>query len=168
MANTQNFIKWFWTEFSNIHRITSNEDGLCQCETEEFIEKSDQPKLMRSFLALSVFIDQVMYTHFQPVYDDFRMQFRFPKLYSHPHFSLMASANWFIYSFYHLDEKMDWENALSVGHIVFHDLFEWLRQYPDGEELVKNFKKLLEMEVKIEFEPSNADKLLNIISKAQT
>lgn len=168
MKDSQALIKWFWLEFKKAHRLASYDDGLCQCESDHFIEGTDRPEIMRSFLILSVFIDQMMFTHFQSIYQEFRSHFYFPKLYSHPESGTrMASPCWFIYSLHGFDKKMNWASALPVANAVLGDLFGWLKRYPDGKELLEKFKTLMEMEMRTEFETEGSKKLLDIISQTR-
>jgi hypothetical protein len=165
VKDSQTFIQWFWSEFEKGHRLTSYNDGLCQCETEHFIEATDRPEMTRSFLVLSVFTDQMMFTHFQPIYSEFRSRFHFPKLHSCPEPGRMASPGWFIYSFYGYDKKMDWPSALPVADAIIGDLLRWLKTLVNGEDLIKEFRGLIEIEIRKEFEPKSSKALREVVSQ---
>ena len=165
MDNAHSFIEWFWSKPKRNFRLTNFDDGLCQCETEHFIDSANRPDLMRSFLLLAVFIDQMMYTHFQSIYQEFRSHFYYPKLFSHPG-NGMASPSWFVYSFHEFDKKMRWHTALPVAHALLGDLFKWLKKFPNSEELVKRFRALMDIEIMNEFEPESVKKLSEVLSEA--
>lgn len=170
-------IRWFLSEYSgfNSKKHCSVDDtglgrGLCQCQTERFIEKSCHPDKMRAFLMLSVFIDQTMYTHFrgpEKLYRDFRSRFYFPKLYSCPDWPSMARPNWFAYSFRGFDKKMNWEAAVPIAHTLLGELFTWLQGRKMGDQLVHKFKGMIEEKIPKEFEPENAKRLLEIVRQVR-
>ena len=120
---------------------------------------------MRTFAMLSVFVDQMMYCHFNFLYREFRLKFCYPKLYCHS-FGNMASPSWFIYSYHGYDKKMDWTTVRPVAKAIFGDLFRWLRDMPKGDMLATEFKWLMKLEIRSEFEMSAAEKLLYIFSEA--
>lgn len=168
LDNAHSFIEWFWSNFRRISRLTNFGDGLCQCETEHFIDSANRPDLMRSFLLLAVFIDQMIYIHFQSIYQEFRSHFYYPKLFPHPESGTrMASHSWFVYSFQEFDKKMRWHTALPVAHALLGDLFKWLKKFPNSEELVQRFRALMEIEITNEFEPESVKRLSEVISQAR-
>jgi hypothetical protein len=146
-------ISWFWTDYK------SHKDGICQCDTERFIQSSSDPNLMRVFLTFGVFVDQHRYTHVPTVYNNFRAQFRLPKLYFCPSgFTRMASPSWFIYEL--KGTEIDWTLAEDVGRAIFQTVRQWL-QDEDANFLVE-FDSSLKSETKIEFR-SNVEKVWNIV-----
>jgi|APSaa5957512622_1039677.scaffolds.fasta_scaffold12521_4 hypothetical protein len=72
-----NLINWYWSKHNDIPNLAGENNGLCQCATERFIIRSGDPKTARSFLMIGVLIDQIMFTHFRKIYDDFRDEFYF-------------------------------------------------------------------------------------------
>ena len=105
-----NLINWYWSKHNDIPNLAGGNDGLCQCVTESFIMRSGDPKTARSFLMIGALIDQIMFTHFREIYDDFRDEFRYPKLYAHS-FGGMASPSWLVYSHHGFNKKIDWDNV---------------------------------------------------------
>lgn len=162
MEETQALIQWFWSEYRKAFRNTSYTDGLCQCEIERFIEEADQPGLIRSFLMLSVFIDQRMYTDFQFLYEDFRSHFCFPRLYSCPTAG-MASPNWVISVSRGYDSKMNWQDMERIAAAVLGELFNWLQRHPNGDELAHQFMRQMKLEIWAGFDSENAKRLLEAV-----
>jgi hypothetical protein len=76
----------------------------------------------------------------------------------------MAGAGWFIYSLYRWDNKMDWQTALPLGNALLGDLFDWLKKCPNGNEMLRTFKRLMKMEAMNEFKPNSSKRLLEVIS----
>ena len=68
--STSKLIDWYWDDLFFIRkklgkdRFVGDEDP-CQCETEQIIENSSSPKVMRSFMLIGVLLDQMMWTHSQ-------------------------------------------------------------------------------------------------------
>ncbi len=108
---------------------------------------------------ISVFIDQMIYTHFQDVYPEFRACFRFPKLYAHT-FGGMVSPSWLVYSHHGYDKKIDWTNAQPVATQLFNDCLSFLSDKIDCQQ----FLSLAAREIDKEFEPKAARKIREILS----
>jgi len=144
-------IDWCWKTMPGRLSIRGE---ICQCQTEDVIRRSPNASRMRSFLMIGVLIDQMMFSHFSQVYDEFHNQFRFPKLQAHP-VPGMASPSWLIYSRRHFDENMDWQETAKVVDILFLDVFDWLQ----GRVNIKDFISLLKDEVEREFESVHQEKL---------
>jgi hypothetical protein len=158
MKESKNLIAWFWSEFHKDYP----EEELCQCGTEKVIEGSSDPDLMRSFLLIGVLIDQLMYTHYPRNYNQFRGEFRYPKLRMHGAYG-MASPNWFAYSFHGYDKKMNWDVLLFVAQKLFEGLFIWFRNTDYDNDEIARFKKILKEEIHMEFESENRKHLLSVI-----
>ena len=159
MKEAKDLISWFWSEFQRDY-----EGELCQCETEKIIAESSDPDLMRAFLLIAVLIDQMMYTHYPHKYNQFRRNFRYPKLRSHGAHG-MASPNWFAYSFHGHDKRINWDVVLSVAQKLFGGLFTWFGNIDFVDEETGKFKRILKDEIHFEFEPENREHLLFVLSK---
>ena len=142
-----------------------DETGVCQCGTERVIDHSDNPERMRSFMMISVFIDQMVYTHFHHVYSRFQTRFRFPKLFSHGGGG-MARPSWFVYSYHDYDRKMDWELARPIAQQLFMDCLNYLVCETRDQGTYWQFLGIAEKEIKQDFEPEAAQRFLNILSGA--
>ncbi len=53
--------------------------SFCQCNTETLFKFAKNPIQLRACMMVSVLIDQMMWTHFSGIYDNFRFVFRYPK-----------------------------------------------------------------------------------------
>lgn len=167
MNSATELIDWFWSEIgilktSNIHYFV-DDDGPCQCGTEEVIEDSTNPDQMRSFLVIGVLIDQMMWTHNSGIYSSFRSVFRYPKLHFHQG-SGMASPNWFAYTIHGFDKKVNWSVVSDVAQILLNDLYQWFKREGSTEEL-SIFQEQLKQEVSWEFESVNKEQLMPIIEQ---
>jgi hypothetical protein len=158
MNEAKDMIDWFWVEF---HSDYQGEE-LCQCGTEKVIEESSDSDLMRSFLLIGVLIDQMMYTHYPRNYNQFRGEFKYPKLRAHGVYG-MTSPNWVACSFHGYDKKMNWGAVLSVAQALFEGLFIWFRNIDYGDDEIAKFKKILKEEIHMEFESENRKHLLSVI-----
>lgn len=157
-------IRDFWRVLQRSRVPHKSGEGLCQCSTEELIRRSPDPKRMRAFIMISVFIDQMMYTHFRHLYVDFRYRFRFPKLYSHISSALMMNAGWLVYSRRGYDREMDWAVAQSVADTLFGSVFDFLGDI--DEMSVDRFVDVAEREIPDEFEEPSAIKFAAMLSAA--
>jgi hypothetical protein len=158
-------ITWFWHEFEEHPFGVGGADGLCQCGTEKVIEQSHKPTQMRSFFMISVFLDQMVHTHYQNIYGNFRSIFRFPKLYSHGGVG-MASPSWFVYSYHKYDEKMDWQSAHDVAQPMVFDFLTWLEIETESEATIEQFMSLAKQEVNWEFEGHTAPRFWELLNSA--
>ena len=172
-------IAWFWSEFDDFRKEQSgileapsvpgrdkmhkDWQGLLQIETEKFISGSSDPKKMRAFYLLAIFLDQMVYTHFQPIYPRFRKRFELPKLFSHPCPTNHAGPNWFIYSKRGWGNKMKWSVANKVADELFGDFYTWLASFPAGEKKVARFRELTRQEITNTFEEKHQEKLRQIL-----
>jgi hypothetical protein len=162
--NTDELIEWFWQQFL-IFEDRTDQIGVCQCGTERVIDHSDNPERMRLFMMVSVFIDQMVYTHFHHVYPQFQIRFRFPKLFSHSGGS-MAKPSWFVYSYHGYDKKMNWDIARPIAQQLFTDCLKYLVSETKDQGAYWRFLGIAEKEIRQEFEPETAQKFLNISSGA--
>ena len=168
LKTANDYIEWFWKEFSTREQLTSHHNnGICQCSTEYFIDNSSSPYEMRSFLMIGIFIDQMMFTHFQDLYSAFLIKYKYPKIYSHPT-SGMAKPSWFVYSYHGYDKKMKWESAKPIAEALCGDLYDWLYSFPCGEEYVNRFKKVSLFEINLEFERETGEKFRDLLSNIHT
>ncbi len=122
-------IDWFWRFLpkEQLDRTPESRRGLCQCGTEKLIARSHRkPNQMRSFLLFSVFIDQMVYTHFPQVYSRFRDRFLFPKLLLHGGGG-MAGPSWLVSPHHGYDKLMDWEAARPVAKVLFVECLAYLQ-----------------------------------------
>ncbi len=180
MNSQKDWINWFWQEFDRVFGQPLNPEafqqippmwcsmfrrgyssshryGLCQCETEYFIANSKNPPLMRSFLITGILIDQMMYTHFKSLYDEFRGQYCYPKLYAHLG-SDMATPSWLIYRLHGYDRKMEWDTLYPVAQALMSGLFAWFASCRG--DVVTKFKVLTRKEIVLEFGNAHAEKIL--------
>ena len=164
LTRTDRLIRWFWNQSDTLFPGIRKEDGICQCGTERLIDPSANPNQMRTVLMVSVFIDQMVYTHFRGEYAHFRDRFHFPKLFSHANFVGMANPSWLVYSYHGYDEKMDWEAAHPVAVHLFSDCLRYIASMDGDQDNVQEFLKIAETEVHLEFEPKAAQELLAILS----
>lgn len=160
---TQHLIDWFWAEHERVGN-QSYKDGFCQCESEKFIEKSSDALLMRAFLVIGVFIDQLVHSHHKHLHSQFNDAFNYPKNYS-CQTSGMSSANWFIYSYHGYDKKISWERVAEVADIIILDTIEWVTQHEEGFISKDWVECHLYPEITHVFEFNNAKLLHDIISK---
>jgi len=110
---------------------------------------------------IGVLIDQMMYTHYYSIYNEFRSEFKYPKLRSHVG-SGMVSANWMIYTHHRYHENMDWQQTAQISEVLFGDLITWLQ----GKIDTNDFISLLKQELKNEFEMAHWGLLeQNVMSK---
>ena len=114
---------------------------------------------MQVFLLFGTFADQFVYTHFSASYRAFREKFRFPKVLAHGPGEGLVSPSWFIDPGFGFDKKMDWQLGKKVGRMIFFSIFKWVEQDNNDEELLTDFKKLLKMEVQIEFGKNTQDSM---------
>jgi len=146
-------IKWFHS--NELQQFEHNE--LCQCGTEEVISRSSDPKRMRAFLLVSVFIDQLIFTHYHSLYQKFRDNYKIPKLIQHTSKS-NASPSWFIFSRRGYDQKVDWVEIDRLAKNLLSDAQLWLRNNNQDSRL--KLIEIVEEEIKNEFEPVHQPKLL--------
>lgn len=172
-------IAWFWLEFDAFRKEQSglwdappvqgrkkqHKDwrGMCQCETERFITSSENPKKMRAFYLLAVFLDQMVYTHLQPLYSRFHKRFPLPKLFAHLSMTNHAGPNWFIYSKRGWGNKMNWSVAKEVADELFGGFYTWLASLPVGEKKIARFRELARQEIANTFEERHQEKLMKVL-----
>ena len=135
--DTDELIKWYWEAFYSFLPNGSNEDGICQCGTENLIKHSDNPNKMRTFLMIASFIDQMMYTHFHEVYLRFRARYRFPKLYSHATIVGMANPGWLVYSYHGYDKMMDWKAARPIAIQLLTECLKFITSETNDKKFYK-------------------------------
>jgi hypothetical protein len=164
LQNTDALIQWFWEQAILVDERYEG-SGMCQCSTERIIEHSNNSKQMRSFMMISVFIDQVAFTHFQDIYDQFQARYRFPKLFSHTGGG-MARPSWLVYSHHGYDKKMDWDNARPIALQLFNDCLDYLATETGDPGARWRFLGITETEIKQDFEPKAAQRFLEISSGA--
>jgi|SaaInlStandDraft_7_1057024.scaffolds.fasta_scaffold124086_1 hypothetical protein len=157
--NVDDLIEWYWSQQPQSPGYGGWADGPCQCGTEMLIEASDDPNRMRSFLMFSVFIDQIVFTHFQDVYPKFRQRFKFPKLYAHG-VGGMANAGWLVNTHHGYDKKMNWNAARPIGYQLFKESFEFL----NNEIAVQSILKIAVCEAGKEFEREASVEVCAILS----
>jgi len=173
MKNANDYIEWFWTEWIKIKNTQPNdEDGLCSCEFDIFIKNSSRPDQMRAFLLIGTLIDQMMYTHFKNIYDKFRLQYKYPKIYSHGGPG-MASPSYFFLPLCgaaaaaaHAALLADPEGKSKlktiffksrsikpVVRVLFSGLYGWLSIFSDSDEemYIRRFKHCLVKEIRQEY-----------------
>jgi len=162
-------IDWYWDELFFIRkklgkdRFVGNEDP-CQCETEQIIENSSSPKVIRSFMLIGVLLDQMMWTHYFDNYQTFRDKFKLPKLYSHGGGG-MSSPNWFVYSYnnYNNPNQINWITTKHVADVILLGFYKWLKNETD-RDTYRNFQLTILDEINKEFEKENRNKLRSIVS----
>jgi hypothetical protein len=140
-------IRWFWDEFAQHPPSAGDEISMCQCASESFIEGSDSPTQMRTFLLVGVFLDQYVHRHFPEVYLDFQTRFRFPKLRVHGEDG-MKPANWFLYSRRCSGKEIDWASADDVARPIVDDVLTWLDAKLDDKNLVQTFREIADARVR--------------------
>ena len=146
--NTMTLINFFNNDYDILGRKLNfclnhyNQDvkGFCQCFTEKFIEESSDKKLMRSFLMMSIFFDQFIYTHYNYYYDDLRKTFNFPKLFQHG-LGGHACPTWFVYRFHGYDKKVDWHSVRKISKIIIKDILNWFHNQKNLNEEFFYFKQ---------------------------
>lgn len=154
---SQELINSFWNEFSRVRGRRGrpgftgwgHEDGVCQCQSEDLINRSNDPARMRMFLLLAVFLDQFVYTHFKDLYLSFRSEFHYPKLYGH--LGGMASPSWFVYRVHGYDTQADWNQLSMLVDVLVADLTEWFRnKAPDVTQ--EELSALIIKEIELSFD----------------
>jgi len=177
MNKTQKLLKTFYMQVDelklkkiNLVGFHGDEAWMCQCTSEKFIRRAKNPIEMRSLLLIGVLIDQVIYSHFSEIYDDFRMIFKHPKLGFHGGGGC-ASPNWFIDNEasgnrVFGDIKVEWNSIRDVYEILFFDTSDWFLENYQVESLQK-FETLMKVEVDSNFSDF-ADGILlkNIVDKS--
>jgi hypothetical protein len=143
-----------------------DKDGLCQCGTEDVINRSADPGEMRAFLMVSVFVDQMIYTHYQLWYREFRAKRRFPKLYSHGGYGMM-SASWLVYPGHDYNLMLDWGRAQSVASSIVVDLFLVMNTISSGQFDKHEFYQISKHEIIEGFHPLTSGKFLNLLWNAE-
>jgi hypothetical protein len=166
---TVRLINWFWENHSNYSFIKGDEKidlhsspCLCQCETEEFFAMSEGEGELRAFLMISVFVDQMMWTHFRTIYRPFGVVFKFPKLNDHPHVG-MASPGWLVSPQRGFDKKMDWKHVFDISKNILGDLFRYEAEQKLENRFQDNFLNKAVMEIEDEFDPSSSRKFRLIV-----
>lgn len=157
-------IDWFWAEFRVGNLPTSDPEGICQCGTAEFIRDCGNPGRMHAFLLAAVFIDQMMYTHCQDIYREFRRAMRLPKLTGHPYCG-MASPSWLVCE----RERMPHYSTDRVEEmfgVLVGALDELLREIPDGARYASRFVEAMEAEIEAEFDPMDAPQIIEAMRSA--
>ena len=162
-------IDWYWDELFFIRkklgkdRFVGNEDP-CQCETEQIIENSSSPKVMRSFMLIGVLLDQMMWTHSQKYYNTFRDNFKLPKLLSHPS-SGFASPNWFVYSYqsHNNPNQINWPITKNVATVILLGFYKWFKKEAE-RDVYRMFQLIILEEINNEFKDENKNKLHEIVS----
>jgi hypothetical protein len=169
MNSATELIDWYWLEIDALRSSKSHhvleDDGPCQCGTEEIIKDSSKPDQMRSFMMVGVLIDQIMWTHFYEMHSSFEIIFRYPKLNAHGSPG-MASPSWFTYTRHGYDKKVNWTVVSDVAQILLNDLYQWFNREGKTDEL-SSFQERLKQEVIWEFELINKNQLISIIEKIE-
>jgi hypothetical protein len=130
---------------------------ICQCGTEKLIQRSLEPERMRAFLLVGVFIDQLVYTHYQDVYREFRKIIRLPKLLAHGAIGHI-SPSWLIYSRHGYDKNVNWDGLSRLATATMCELKKWLE-----DNNVRNYGSLNSIvaeEIRSEFDPIHCQKVL--------
>ena len=140
----------------------SDTEGLCQCGTENLIERSARPNDMRTFLMVSVFVDQMIYTHYRQWYERFRGERQFPKLYSHGGYGMM-SASWLVYPVHGYDAQMDWEKAQTVASLLISDVVQIMNRISDDRFDEFDFFGIAEDEIRSEFPIQTRNEMLSLL-----
>ena len=146
--STKTLISFFENDYDIIGRklnfclnhYNNEEKGFCQCYTEKFIEQSSDKVLMRSFLMISIFFDQLIYTHYSHHYNKFRSKFCFPKLFQHG-LGGHANPSWFIYRYHGYDKKVNWHSVRDVTKIITTDILNWFEKETNVYEETTHFKE---------------------------
>ena len=151
-------IKWFWLESEGEMPLLTDTDelwGLGQINSEQVIERSNNPTRMRVFLIVGVFIDEMMYKHFRHQYDSFRKRFLYPKLHAEGRGGF-AGPSWFLASQHGYDRKMRWMGAPLVVEVLMGDLMKWLNKQSSWDRNIDRFKEIVHSELAREFEADAA------------
>jgi hypothetical protein len=160
---TLQIIDWYWLEHRRIGETTCK-DGFCQCESESIIEKASNPYLMRAFLIIGVFTDQLIHRHHNRLHGQFSSIFKYPK--NHRcQTAGMANANWFIYSYHGYDKKISWNRVAEVGEIILSDTIYWLELHEEHFDSSEWAIRHLYPEINHVFDAKNAKRISEIISK---
>jgi hypothetical protein len=163
MNDTTLLLEWFWKEHQTIGGVAPA-NGFCQCETEDFIQKSTDSEKLRAICLVATFIDQIMYGTFREIYPEFSRRFPCPKVYR-CQTAGMTSPNWFVYSYHGYDKNADWDEIKKVATIMLGDISAFLSAKPEGSLLVKNFKQVASRELVFRFEPKPKKLLLGAVSE---
>ena len=143
MSKTLNLITSFWNTRKQIDYERSPFDekrgAFCQCGTDKFIESTNNPIEMRSFLMIGILIDQTISHGPNELYNEFRTIFRYPRLINHPTGIEGCPPSWFIF---HIEKsgKADWMSIRNIYEILFLDTKKWFFQNNQVENFDK-FKK---------------------------
>lgn len=161
-------INWFWKRIPkrSMEQFSDRDWEVCQCGTEKLIASCrGYANRMRTFLLISVFIDQIIYTHYRPVYPRFRDRFMFPKLVSHGGYG-MVSSSWLVYPKHGYDKLMDWDAARPIAKALFAGCLNFLQNELGAEYAMSGFIKLAAKEIRDEFEERSGQFLREVISEA--
>ena len=160
--SAENLINWYWSRHHDIPHLAGLSDGLCQCSTEKFITRSRDPKTARSFLMIGALIDQIMFTHFHEIYDEFEGEFRYPKLYAHIGGARMASPSWMVYSYHGYDKKADWDSVSKILNTMLSDTEKWLQESGQSNKIIL-FYDSLNLSINTEFEDDTKERLTSLM-----
>ena len=178
-------INWFWSETKRIGEMWKEDlidprlgwkhgeyrtddiknfyeyKEICTCAVWNHIKKSRDPVRMRSFMAIGILIDEIMYTHFKNIYSLFEKTFEYPECrYHHDSrghvspryfFNPYDDMDYFPYAFPMYSPKIDWtrENVSDVFHvskILLKGTHEWfVEKKIDRQEYLK-FKRVITCE----------------------
>lgn len=130
---------------------------ICQCRTESIISRSKDSARTRAVLLTYVFIDQLIFSHFNFLHERFKEQYIGPKLRQHS-FGGHASPSWFVYPSRVYDEKADWNTINEVFSAGLRECLEWVQGIEPIDE--DYYWRLVNEEVKSEFELHHHNKLL--------
>ena len=148
-------------KFERLGPLDAARGYFCQCGTEKILKRLREPEVMRAFLLVAVFIDQLVYTHYSDVYIQFSEKYRVPKLKAHPDPSCMHPASWFIYSTRGSDENIDWSTMRAVAEIIVTETEAFLQERVPCFES-KKFAAVLKSEIEREFEKQHQGTLMSI------
>lgn len=161
MDSSQEMLEWFWQEHKSIGQV-SYEDGFCQCETENFINRSSDPEQMRAVCLVGTFIDQVIHCHFSAIYSDFSRSYPCPKVRS-CHGRGMVHPSWFVHTLTNpywksISEKNgyrpkeNWEKVESIATKFLSNIFSYLSEYSTDLSLNEKFKSYVQRELSVRFD----------------
>jgi hypothetical protein len=131
---------------------------MCQCGSENIISRSKESERMRAFLLVSIFFDQLIYTHFHQYYQNFKHRYQIPKLKHHTSGG-HASPSWFINSKRGYDQSVDWDIVGKYANNIRLDICKLLESNAPGSSTPLD--EIIEAEINKEFENDHRAKLIN-------
>lgn len=139
---------------------------ICQCGTEKCIKQSRDQQLMRAFLLISIFCDELVEKYYAEMHSDYQKTYPTPRLVAHA-VPETYSASWLIYSRHKYDRNIDWNMVFEVAQSQIDEVLDFLshRVFLFEEDV---FFQILFQEIDEQFEDQHKPSLHNIFNSCKT